>query len=261
MSETRTIALRGRPVAGGRLPLVCTPLVARSRDALLGEVAAVLPKRPDLLEWRVDFYERIADFDEVVDVARAIRAAAGGTPLLFTRRSSAEGGERVPLAEPQVVELYRAVCASRCCDLVDSELSGAPGDLRAVREASRDAGIALVASFHDFARTPPLDALLEKFRAAERAGADVAKVAVMPTAVEDVLTLLEATARARRELTIPVIGLSMGALGAITRMFGWMFGSAVTFAVGQASSAPGQLPIEDLNAVLEVVRRAVRGAG
>jgi 3-dehydroquinate dehydratase-1 len=259
MSETRRIELRGEPVAGGKLPLVCAPLVGRTRDEVLAELAAILPKRPDLLEWRVDFFDGIGDTAAVVDLAATIQRVAGETPLLFTRRSSREGGEPIALGEQQVIELHRAVCASRCCDLVDWELGSAPDDLRRVREETRAAGILLVASFHDFERTPPLEVLADRFAAAERAGADIAKVAVMPRSPEDVLTLLQATARARRELRIPLISMSMGAYGSLTRLVGWVFGSAVTFAVGKAGSAPGQIPIEDVNAVIDLLQRSMRG--
>jgi hypothetical protein len=38
--------------------------VGRTREALAAETAAVAAKRPDLLEWRVDFLEAIADTAE-----------------------------------------------------------------------------------------------------------------------------------------------------------------------------------------------------
>ena len=56
MVEPKPIRLKGRPVGGGAFPLICTPLVGRTRDAVLAEVDAVLPKKPDVLEWRVDFF-------------------------------------------------------------------------------------------------------------------------------------------------------------------------------------------------------------
>jgi 3-dehydroquinate dehydratase-1 len=40
---------------------------------------------------------------------------------------------------------------------------------------------------------------------------------------------------------------------------GWAFGSTVTFAVGKSSSAPGQVPIEELRAMLTMTRKAVLG--
>lgn len=65
---------------------VCTPLVGRTRAAVLEEVAVVLPKQPDLLEWRVDFFEGKGDIAAVIDLASEIKAAAGGIPVIFACR-------------------------------------------------------------------------------------------------------------------------------------------------------------------------------
>jgi len=59
-------------------------------------------------------------------------------------------------------------------------------------------------------------------------------------------------------LRIPVVSMSMGRLGAITRLSGWAFGSAMTFAVGENSSAPGQLAIEDVDTGLALLQKALR---
>jgi 3-dehydroquinate dehydratase-1 len=81
----------------------------------------------------------------------------------------------------------------------------------------------------------------------------------MPQSIEDVQRLLAATLRASRELPIPVITMSMGGLGAVSRICGGVFGSALTFAVGAAASAPGQIAIEDVRAALDVLQRATAG--
>lgn len=254
--QPRPLILQGQPLAAGRLPAVCAPLVGRSRAALMEEVQQVAAKRPDLLEWRVDFFEAIADTGQVLATAEALRSRAGGIPLLFTRRARHEGGEPIALAEPQVVALYEAACASGLVDLVDFEMGNAPADLARVRAAAAAAGIGLVLSFHDFRGTPPTRELLERFAQAERLGASLAKVAVMPAAMEDVHALLGATLQASRSLRIPVAGMAMGPLGAVSRLCGGAFGSALTFAVGAAASAPGQVPIEEVRAVLAVLQRA-----
>lgn len=88
-------------------------------------------------------------------------------------------------------------------------------------------------------------------------GADIAKVAVMPRDMGDVLTLLTATLQSSRKLGIPVVSMSMGGQGTLTRLCGWAFGSAMTFAVGENSSAPGQLPVEDVEAGLAILRKAL----
>jgi 3-dehydroquinate dehydratase-1 len=99
--------------------------------------------------------------------------------------------------------------------------------------------------------------LSQRFTQAQEMGADIAKVAVMPQDMQDVLALLAATLAASRELDIPVAGMSMGGLGSITRLCGGAFGSALTFAIGQGASAPGQMPIEELHRGLELLRRAM----
>ena len=253
------ILLRGQPLAGGRLPAVCAPLVARTRAALVQEAAAVAALQPDLLEWRVDFFAALADTPEVLAAARAVREAARGIPILFTRRAQREGGQPIALDEPQVLALYEAVAASGAVDAMDFEMANEPAHVAQVRTLTRRHGLALVLSFHDFQRTPPDAQLDASFAQAQRLDADVAKVAVMPQDMDDVHRLLGATLRASAALRIPVVSMSMGGLGAVTRLAGGAFGSALTFAVGSAPSAPGQIPIADVRGTVAVLQRATSG--
>jgi 3-dehydroquinate dehydratase-1 len=254
--QAKAIEFNGKPAGSSRFPAVCAPLVSRTREKLLAEVAVVAAKKPDILEWRVDFFDGITDSAQVIELAMRIKQAAAGIPVLFTRRSSREGGEKIALAEEQVISLYRAVCASGHVDMVDYEMSNAPAQVDQVRNMAQEHKVKLILSFHDFQRTPTLEFLAERFDQAQRLGADVAKVAVMPHGMEDVLTLLTATLQASQRLAIPVVSMSMGALGSVTRLCGWTFGSAMTFAVGENSSAPGQMPIADIDAGLAVLRKA-----
>lgn len=259
MTQTKTIQVHGKPLGGGALPIIITPLVGKTTASILGEVAAIVPKRPDLLEWRIDFFADIGDVKAVVATAEAIRQAAGGIPVLLTRRNASEGGEAISIDEAAVVAMYVAACQARCVDMIDYELSNAPDDLQRLREVSAANGIAMIMSYHNFQMTPDAATLDAKFSAAESLGADVAKVAVMPKSEQDVLALLAATDRARQTISLPLISMSMGGIGSLSRIMGWVYGSAATFAVGKSSSAPGQIAIEDLRAVLATVRKAVTG--
>jgi 3-dehydroquinate dehydratase-1 len=255
----KPILVRGKPAAGGRLPLICAPLVAPSRDALLAEAATAAVAKPDIVEWRVDHFRDIGKPGAVVEAGRALRKALPGMPILFTRRSAAEGGQAVAISESAVVDLYREVCAADFADLVDYEMSN-PGDsVSAVREAARSKGIGLVCSYHNFDATPDMAALGEQFARAKELGGDVAKVAVMARGAEDVLTLLRATLRATRAVELPLIAISMGPHGALSRVMGFAFGSALTFGVAAAASAPGQMPIGELRSAIEAARKALRG--
>jgi 3-dehydroquinate dehydratase I len=256
---SKLIELNGKPLGGGKQPLICAPLIGRNRDQVLAEVRTVVGKKPDLLEWRVDFFDGIGNADEVVALAAGIKHSAGGIPVLFTRRSIREGGEPIALSESEVVNLYAAVCDSGNVDLVDFEMSNDAGDLGRVQQAARANAIPLIMSYHNFKETADLDFLCQRFRQAEQLGANIAKVAVMPRNPQDVLTLLGATLQSSQQLGIPLISMSMGSYGALTRMFGWMFGSTVTFAVGASSSAPGQIAIEDLHTVLAILQKSQAG--
>jgi 3-dehydroquinate dehydratase-1 len=89
---------------------------------------------------------------------------------------------------------------------------------------------------------------------AQDMGADIAKLAVMPKNYTDVLTLLGATLRARTgAVKVPIVTMSMGPEGGVTRLAGGLFGSDITFAIGKEASAPGQIPIGALRQAMAVL--------
>ncbi len=252
------VEVKGKVIGGGKLPLICTPIISKDQPTILAELTKVLDKEPDIIEWRVDFFEGIINVQEVIDVAAKIREIAVNIPILFTIRSSKEGGQPIALSEEQVVELYFAVCKSKSIDLIDIELINSIEHLSYLRKVAHENDTKLILSYHNFEFTPSSEIIRLKFKEAEQLGADIVKIAVMPNQLEDVLTILSLTLEAKNQLKIPLISIAMGEYGAITRMFGWVFGSAVTFAVGENSSAPGQVPIEDLKTVISIMQKGMR---
>jgi 3-dehydroquinate dehydratase-1 len=255
MNPAKVIDIRGRKL-GAETPLICTPLVGKTRERVLSEAATVVAKKPDVIEWRVDYFEGIGDSAAVLGATKALRAGVGDAPIIFTRRSMREGGEPIAIDDEAVVRLYDVVGASGLVDFLDFELDNDAGHVRRVVADAHAHGARVILSYHNFGYTPGQEFLVQRFLEAERRGCDVAKVAVMPRDPADVLTLLCATAEAYAKARVPLISMSMGPLGAVTRMIGGVFGSALSFAVGAGSSAPGQMPIDDLKAVYEVIRRA-----
>jgi 3-dehydroquinate dehydratase-1 len=249
---------RGRK-PGGETPLICTPLVGRTRERVLAEAASILPKSPDLLEWRVDHFGAIADTAAVIDTLRALRTSAGRLPIIFTCRARKEGGHRIPLGEQQVVELYEAVAETRLVDFIDFEVDNEPALVHRLRQSTQAREVRLILSYHNISYTPGHDYMVERFLEAERLGADVAMVQVKPRDRADVLRLLAATAEADTKVRIPLISMSIGPLGSVSRIVGGLFGSSLSFAVGEHASAPGQIPIGDLVAAFDIIRRARGG--
>lgn len=258
MKHRIVIDTRGKK-RDGDTPLVCTPLVGRTRERLLAEAAKVLAKKPDVVEWRVDHFKDVADTGAVLATLQALRAAIGTVPLIFTCRAAVDGGHKVPLDADGVVALLESVSASRLVEFVSFEQTQGPVRVGRVREFTKANDVRLVLSYHNTAYTPSQDQLVDRLLEAERMGADVAMVQVMPREPADVLTLLAATAVADRKAHIPLISVSLGPLGAVSRMVGGLFGSGLSFAVGDSASAPGQIPMSDLVTVLDIIRRARGG--
>ncbi len=246
------LRIRNR-ILGGPTPLTCLPLVAADPAALMDEAAEVRSFAPDCIEWRVDGFEAVRDPEAVLASLAALRGAIGDIPLIFTCRSAREGGfQDIPLEDR--VRLDRRVAAAGLVDLVDIEISSGEAAVGEAKDACRGGGVKLILSYHNFDETPEERFLLDRLAGAQELGGDVAKVAVMPRNYRDVLTLLSATYTARTELLrIPIITMSMGAEGAVTRIAGGLFGSDLTFAIGKAGSAPGQIPIEALRSAWSVL--------
>ncbi len=253
MRRQSRVKVKARGVTiGGADPLVCLPLLAATVDELPGRAAELVALGPDILEWRVDAMEGI-DVGQVVALLRRLRQVIGELPLLFTCRMAAEGG-RCSRASGERLALILAALDSGEIDLVDVELCNGPQFINPVTAKARAAACPLILSHHDFHATPPADGILATFCAAEAAGADIAKVAVMPRSSGDVLSLLTACDRARQgAVGIPLIAISMGSLGVVSRVAGPLFGSDITFAAGAEASAPGQLPIGELRLAMATI--------
>ena len=109
-------------------------------------------------------------------------------------------------------------------------------------------------SYHNFEETPPQDELVEKMKQMFLRGCDIAKIAVMPKSSADVLALLGATEEMKQLFpNCPIITMSMGRLGMVSRLCGETFGSALTFGSAARASAPGQVPALELRRTLEPV--------
>lgn len=76
----------------------------------------------------------------------------------------------------------------------------------------------------------------------------------MPRSAKDVLTLLSATENVKSLYPDePLITMSMGKLGAVSRISGEIFGSAMTFGSAKKASAPGQIEVTALQKILEIL--------
>lgn len=252
---SKTITVRGLQIGAG-MPKIIVPIAEKDDSSIIRQAQSFAGRRIDMAEWRADFYGQAGDTQHVLHTLSALRKILGNTPLLFTFRTKNEGGEQ-ELSPAAYTALNKAVAESGQADLVDVEVFAAGTPARENIANIHVAGALAVGSYHDFHATPPAKELLERMKEIQAMGADILKIAVMPTCAADVLALLAASAEMHEKYAVrPLIAVSMSARGAISRLAGEVFGSAATFGMVGQGSAPGQLPVEQLAQVLEILHQA-----
>ena len=252
--EKKNVTIRGIEIGGG-MPKICVPIVEKNREDILLQAQLISKENPDIVEFRADWYEDMENWDKMEGLLIKLRQTIGDAALLFTIRTQREGGN----AEISVLD-YRYLCERACqsgyIDLIDVEAYMEADLLQQICKNAHENGVHVVASNHDFDKTPSEEEIVERLYFMDKNGADIPKIAVMPQSESDVLTLLYATQKYKTIGGIkPVISMSMGGKGVISRLSGEIFGSAVTFASIGKSSAPGQIPIDEVRRVLEVIHR------
>ncbi|MCI8410412.1 MAG: type I 3-dehydroquinate dehydratase [Lachnospiraceae bacterium] len=235
-------------IIGNGIPKICVPIVASSKKELQKELAQYKNRADiDLIEWRGDFLPEAGNLEFMTELAKLIRHTLPDFPLLFTFRTKKEGGEQ-DITFSDYKKLNLTLAQSNLVDMIDLELfcTSNTEELTAFVNQLHHTGVKIVFSNHDFSKTPEESIILSRLAAMEELGADIAKIALMPQTATDVVTLLSATVKAESSLNIPVVTMSMGKLGIISRISGGTFGSAITFGSLTKSSAPGQLQVDKL---------------
>ena len=239
---------------GVELPKICVPIVDKTEEEILETARKIVVTEADLVEWRADWFESVFDFEKILEVLGKLREILGEYPILFTCRTSKEGGE-ISLTEKQYKSLNQYAVESGYVDLIDVEIFGYSDAAKEIIEFSHENGVKVVGSYHDFCATPSKEEIIRRLVFMQEAKADISKIAVMPQNKQDVLTLLSATEEMVREHnSTPVITMSMGPQGVISRIAGKVFGSAITFGTVGKTSAPGQLDVEALRTVMEMLK-------
>lgn len=242
---------------GEGMPKICVPIVGETREEILKVAKEIVNAPADIVEWRADWYESVLEMQKVVALSKDLREILGEKPILFTFRTKAEGGEKELQARTYAM-LNQMMIASGYIDLVDVEIFTAKKETSAIIEEAHKYGVKVVGSNHEFTKTPDKDEIVRRLCDMQAMGVDIPKIAVMPQNKKDVLTLLEATDEmVSQHAECPIITMSMSRIGAVSRITGETFGSALTFGALDKASAPGQIPVSELKKMLEIMHKGL----
>lgn len=252
----KTVTIKNVTLGSGA-PKICVPMVGKTVAELLEEANNLVELDLDIVEWRVDFFEEDEKLAEVKKIGVKIREILKETQILFTFRTKKEGGER-EVPSTYYFQLNEMMMESGLVDLVDIELFMGDDEVKTTVAKAQNHQVKVVMCNHDFDKTPPKEEIINRLRKMQELGADICKIAVMPTSTEDVLTLLSATNTMKEKYAErPIVTMSMGGMGVVSRIAGETFGSAMTFGAAKQASAPGQVPVAELRSMLNVLHDSI----
>lgn len=244
-------------VIGDGIPKICVPIVGKTKLEIIEEAKSFLNIPVDVVEWRVDWFDGVCDLEQVKDVLVELVSTLNEIPILFTFRTSKEGGER-EISIDDYAKLNKEIVKTRLVDLVDVEAFSGDEIVKDIIKTAHEYDVKVVASNHDFDKTPTKDDIIYRLRKMQDLGADIPKIAVMPQSKLDVLELLQATViMSEKYADRPIITMSMSGLGVVSRLSGEIFGSALTFGAAKKASAPGQINVNDLYNTINLLHRSI----
>ncbi len=236
----------------GRAPVkILASVCAQTLREMVHQGCAIEGSCADILEWRADYYEDAAPWQEAVNAMRAFVTK----PILYTFRSAGEGGVSAPISDAEWRQKVLEAIASGLFDAVDVEYNRE--GFRDVLAAAKAARVPAILSWHSFEPVSLKDddsPVWKIFEALTREPADVSKFVIMPAGEIDAALMMAHIAKSRKEAKEPLkplIAMSMGEAGCYTRVAGELFGSCATFASVAQRSAPGQLDAQETRRMID----------
>lgn len=252
------VEIKGKKIGEGS-PKICVPVMGHTDEEILRQINMIHALQNnqiiDMVEVRADYFQGLGSPDEVERLMTAVQSELPEKIVLFTIRSEKEGGQRLSSEITDIDGINRLVISNKLADIVDVELSDGNPSKRELVELAHDNAVKIIMSYHNFDTTPEQEFMTEKLEAMRNTGADIIKIAVMPRNIHDVYRLMEAASYTKEKLNVPIVAISMGAFGAITRISGALYGSDITFGALEQASAPGQIPVSDLKRMMDDIEK------
>ena len=216
-----------------RRPLIVA-VVASLED--FERISNMSSEEVDLCELRIDLLPRGSV--ELLPLARRLKL-----PKIVTVRDPSEGGANA-LSEELRLQLFEQWLPE--CDGIDIELRNIFRFANLAGNA-RSIGKDVIVSFHDFAKTPPFEELMDMVHRSAIVPNRIFKAATTVESWEQIGTLIRLI-DACPELRVAVVG--MGMLGKLSRLVLARAGSYLSYGSLGEAVAPGQWPVSRLRALL-----------
>ena len=247
------LCIKGKIIGKGK-PLVCVPVMESSKEEILRETRRLEEAHTEMIEWRVDAFENVESPNAIREILNEMKHIIKESILVYTFRSKNQGGCKA-LSAADIYDIHQVAAESDVVDFIDVEYFEAKNPQKEIAML-REMGAYVIASHHDFEQTPDPEVIRMLLEQIRESGADVVKLAVMPQNIVGCIALLEERPTAFMKPSGSSADYHVhGCKRGISRVAGEFFGSCVTFGAGGQASAPGQLPVKQLEEILHILHQ------
>lgn len=240
-------------VLGEGMPKICTPIVEKTEEEIIKSAKKIKRSKIDIVELRADWFDDALNIEKTEKILKKLREIFKEIPILFTFRTAKEGGKK-DINKNKYAEMNIKVAQTGLVDAIDIEIFTVEEYIKDIVKEAHKSGVKIVGSNHDFEKTPSREDIINRLKKMQELDVDILKIAFMPKDKKDVKTLISATYEMYTNYANkPIISISMGKIGLISRLMGELYGSSVTFGAVEKTSAPGQINVKDLKKVIEII--------
>lgn len=230
------------------------PITAKTKEQALAQAQVIANTADaDLAEFRIDLLSFASDTKQVIALGHELKKILGNKPMIATIRTKKEGGQ-LEISDADYGKTYQAYLKNPFMDWLDVEMFRDQKVVSEIVQKAHQKKVLVVMSNHDFQKTPSQDEIEKRLLKQDQMGADILKIAVMPKSKQDVFTLMNATLKVSQQTTKPLLTMSMGQLGTISRVATANMGGSYSFGMIGQASAPGQIDVTKLKQILKTVQ-------
>ncbi len=251
-AEPVTLATQTQPATTAVKTIV--PITAKTKEQALAQAQVIANTADaDLAEFRIDLLSFANDTKQVIALGHELKKILGNKPMIATIRTKNEGGQ-LEISDADYGKTYQAYLKNPFMDWLDVEMFRDQKVVSEIVQKAHQKKVLVVMSNHDFQKTPSQDEIEKRLLKQDQMGADILKIAVMPKSKQDVFTLMNATLKVSQQTTKPLLTMSMGQLGTISRVATANMGGSYSFGMIGQASAPGQIDVTKLKQILQTVQ-------
>lgn len=251
-AEPVALAAQAQPAATAVKTIV--PITAKTKEQALAQAQVIANTADaDLAEFRIDLLSFASDTKQVIALGHELKKILGNKPMIATIRTKNEGSQ-LEISDADYGKTYQAYLKNPFMDWLDVEMFRDQKVVSEIVQKAHQKKVLVVMSNHNFQKTPSQDEIEKRLLKQDQMGADVLKIAVMPKSKQDVFTLMNATLKVSQQTTKPLLTMSMGQLGTISRVATANMGGSYSFGMIGQASAPGQIDVTKLKQILQTVQ-------